>query len=239
MQKNLVTAYAEYNFPAICQRIHNFCTVELGSFYLDVIKDRQYTSYRTGIPRRSAQTALYYIVEALVRWLAPILSFTAEEIWGYLPGKRSTSVLLTNWYEFPQSTETKPLNGLLLMQVREAVNKVLEAHRQVGEIGSALDAEVILYANEALFSQLSSLGEELRFVLITSDAKVLPLTTEEIDFEPTELPGLFIKVIVSTHEKCLRCWQRRPTVDSDLDYPGICDRCVQNMESPGEVRHYA
>ncbi len=212
----------------------------MGSFYLDIIKDRQYTSYRTGIPRRSAQTAMYYIVEALVRWLAPIISFTAEEIWQYLPGERQPSIFLSSWFDhFPQFDSASVINWPLMVPVRDAVNKLLEARRQRGEIGSALDANIILYADESLLNEILRLESELRFVLITSDAKVLPAAQRDSSAEATDLLGLWVKVMVSECSKCARCWQRREDVGVDPEHPALCSRCVENLSAPGEARFFA
>lgn len=240
MQQEILDAYQSYSFQTIYQKIHNFCSVQMGSFYLDIIKDRQYTSYRSGIARRSAQTAMYHILEALVRWLAPILSFTAEEIWSTIPGKRAESVFLSTWYtQFPIFKTPAAINWSWLIPVRDAVNKILENHRRTGALGSALEAEVTLYADGELLDQLTKLKKELRFVLITSDAQAFPLSAREPAAEETELPGLWVKVTVSQNEKCVRCWQRRADVNQDPAYPGICGRCVENMAAPGEVRHFA
>lgn len=240
IQQEIIAAYNDYSFQLIYQKIHNFCSVQMGSFYLDIIKDREYTSYRSGIPRRSAQTAMYYIVEALVRWLAPLISFTAEEIWQYLPGKREESIFLTTWFDsFPLLDETSPVHWQLLIPVRDAVNKVLESMRQKGEIGSGLDAEIILYANDDLLAELSPLGKELRFVLITSGATVLPALQRDSSAIESDIAGLWIKAMVSLYKKCERCWQRREDVGADPEHPTICSRCVENMSAPGEMRYFA
>lgn len=240
LQKEIIAAYAEYSFQTIYQKIHNFCSVQMGSFYLDIIKDREYTSYRSGIARRSAQTAMYHIVEALARWLAPILTFTAEEIWQTIPGKRSESVFLSTWYDsFPAFKASSGINWSALIPVRDAVNKVLETHRRAGAIGSALDAEVVLYADDKLFGELSCLEGELRFVLITSDAKAEPLAARGADAEMTDIPGLWVKVAVSEYAKCARCWQHREDVGIHAQHPTICGRCVENISAPGETRHFA
>lgn len=242
LQKEIITAYDDYSFQIIYQKIHNFCSVQMGSFYLDIIKDRQYTSYRTSIARRSAQTAIYHIIEALTRWLAPIASFTAEEIWPYIPGKRPDSPFLSTWYnQFPAFKVSAEIDWPLLISVRDAVNKVLERHRLEGGIGSALEAEIILYADEPLFSKLSYLGEELRFVLITSAAEVKSLAecTLSTSTERTELPNLRINVIRSAAQKCERCWQYRADVGKQAEHPTLCGRCVANMTAPGETRHFA
>ena len=160
LQQDLLSAYNSYEFHLIYQRIHNFCNVDMGSFYLDVIKDRQYTTKSDSLARRSAQSAMYHIIEALARWLAPILSFTAEEIWQAIPGERGDSVFLAHWYEFPKTTSANKLDDQfweLALEVREAVSKRLEELRVAGEIGSSLDAEVDLYCGSELYQQLELL----------------------------------------------------------------------------------
>ncbi len=172
-------AYRSYNFHQIYQKLHNFCANDLGGFYLDVIKDRQYTTQADSVARRSAQTAMYHIGEALVRWIAPILSFTAEEIWENLPGERAPSVLLQQWYQGLHSLSPDEAMGRTfwqqLMAVRAAVNKAMETQRAAGVLRGSLDAAVTLYCSADLHEILRALGDELRFVLITSAATLLPL----------------------------------------------------------------
>ncbi len=239
LQKEIIEAYNEYSFQTIFQKIHNFCSVQMGSFYLDVIKDRQYTGYKSSIARRSAQTAIYHILEALVRWLAPIMSFTAEEIWSYIPGEREESVFLSKWHSLPKMESRAEIEWDLLIPVRDAVNKILEKHRQAGEIGSGLDAEVILYAEGQIYQALSALQDELRFVLITSDAKVMSLVSKNSSAELTEIADLWVEIKVSSCNKCARCWQRRGEVGKDPHHPFICGRCVTNLAAPGEIRYFA
>jgi isoleucyl-tRNA synthetase len=240
LQEDIIKAYDNYQFHLIYQKLHNFCVVELGSFYLDIIKDRQYTTQADSIARRSAQTALHHIIEAMVRWIAPILSFTADEMWPLIPGRRESSVFIAEWYQVPQ--EADPAYGdefwELVAQVKDAVNKVLEAKRGSGEVGGSLGAEVVLYCSEALQQQLQSLGDELRFVLITSTADVRDIAQGQ-DADATELDGLRVAVKKSAHEKCVRCWHHRADVGSNLKHPQICLRCVANVEGDGESRRYA
>lgn len=246
LQTEIIQAFDEYQFHLIYQKIHNFCSIELGSFYLDIIKDRQYTGKADGLPRRSAQTALYYIVECLVRWIAPILSFTAEEIWQHLPEqepKRESSVFLSQWYEDLPEAITEDMNESYWQQIltiRDAVNKALEEARAAGVLGSGLEAEVELYCQPDILQLLSKLGTELRFVLITSSAQVYPATEQSgLDAMETTIPGLKLKIRASENVKCERCWHRRADVNVDPEYPGICGRCVENVAGPGEIRHYA
>ena len=240
LQDKILKAYENYHFQSIYQLISNFCTVEMGSFYLDIIKDRQYTAKKDSIARRSAQTAMYYIAEALVRWLAPILSFTAEEIWQQLPGKRQASVFLSTWFtEFPKIKTADEDYWRWFMSVRDEVNKVLETRRNEGDIRSALDAEVRLYGNDELCKKLSRLGDELRFALITSEASISPAKKSNGSEVISEIEGLTIEVNVSKHKKCVRCWQRREDVGSDKEHPELCERCVVNVIGEGETRQFA
>ena len=172
LQEEVVEAYGRYEFHRIYHKVHNFCVVDMGGFYLDVLKDRLYTTPAGGVPRRSAQTAMYHIAEAMVRWLAPILSFTAEEIWQELPGERGDSVLLSTWHEIPGPGDAAGVDWPAILRVRQQVTVRLEALRAEGTIGSPLDAEVTIDCADPLAATLKRLGDELRFVFITSDAKV-------------------------------------------------------------------
>jgi isoleucyl-tRNA synthetase len=243
LQRELEEHYGEYRFWNVYSKVHNFCVQELGGFYLDIIKDRQYTTGANSTARRSCQTALYHISEALVRWIAPILAFTADELWQYLPGERNESVMLNTWYqglsELPEGVELDRAYWERVMAVKVAVNKELENLRAAKALGGNLQAEVTLYAEEALAADLAKLGDELRFVLITSKAAVAPLAQAPADAVTTELGGLKLKVVKSGFSKCARCWHFIETVGSDPAHPDICDRCVTNISGPGEVRHYA
>ncbi len=235
LQGVIMRAYEAYDFHRIYQELHNFCVVDMGSYYLDVIKDRLYTTGSASHPRRSAQTAMYHIAEAMVRWLAPILSFTAEEIWQALPGEREPSVFFATWYELPTVFDDGGVDWRRVQQVRESVTKSLEELRVASEIGSGLDADVTVAANGELFTELDRLGDELRFVFITSDARVAQLCADD---EPGE-QGFAIRVAASDDAKCVRCWHRRPDVGSVAAHPELCARCVGNIEGAGEVRRFA
>jgi len=248
LQNQIVLAYADYEFHVIYQLIHNFCTVELGSFYLDIIKDRQYTTPRDGRPRRSAQTAMYHVAEALVRWLAPILTFTAEDIWQVMPGKRNESVMLNTWHELPQLFADEETADQALafwdrvIEVRDCVNKELEALRVAGGIGAGLDAEVDLYCGREILETLEKLEDELRFVLITSDARLHIADTPPPEGQHYTLSTndeIWVAVAPSPHPKCIRCWHHRPDVGSHPDHPELCGRCVENVAGKGETRKHA
>jgi len=240
LHQKVTAAYESYDFHQIYQGIHNFCIVELGGFYLDVLKDRLYTTPAHGLARLSAQTAMYHIAEALVRWLAPILCFTAEEIWAALPGERPASVMLGQWHQLPHvEAGANDPDWPRILQVREAVAKELERLRENGVIGSALEADVTLYCDGALRDSLNDLGEELRFVLITSEARVRAGTDRDPDASAAEsIDGLWIGAVASADPKCSRCWHRRADVGSDATHPEICGRCISNLAA-GETRRFA
>lgn len=242
-QEEIIQAYDTYQFHAIYRKIHQFCSIDMGSFYLDIIKDRQYTTKADSLARRSAQTAMYHIMEALVRWMAPILSFTAEEIWQFMPGKRNESVFLNTWYKgLAEVSENETMNKEYwekLRLVRDAVNKEIEAQRNAGKVGAALEAEVNLYCEPELKEKLDALENELRFVLITSKAKVHLLNSHATDLTETEVPGLSLRVLPVTYQKCERCWHRMEDIGSDAAHPTLCSRCIVNVEGKGEVRKFA
>ncbi|PZN30483.1 MAG: isoleucine--tRNA ligase, partial [Proteobacteria bacterium] len=248
LQQDVIEAYRKYQFHLIYQKVHNFCSVDLGGFYLDVVKDRMYTTPATGHARRSAQTVMYWMVEAMVRWLAPILSFTAEEIWRYLPkphdgAAREESVFLDRWIDLPQGAAARPeIDWDAVLELRSAVLRELEKLRNSDQIGAPLDAEVDVYCAPALLETVEPFGEELRFVFITSGTRVLPAEQRPADAVPAE-PGddnlAWIVVRPSAHAKCVRCWHRRPDVGSSSAHPQLCARCVSNIEGPGEQRRYA
>ncbi len=243
LQTEIRAAYGSYQFHLVHSKVHNFCAGELGGFYLDIIKDRQYTTQTNSLARRSAQTALWHLAEALVRWVAPILSFTAEEIWENLPGKREDSVFLTEWYDaLPQPSDDEEMGDAFwsdILAARQVVNKALEAARAEGKMKGSLDAEVMLYAGGTLAEQLRALGEELRFVLITSDAVVANLDDAPEDAFAGDLDSLRVAVYPAAAEKCERCWHRRPDVGRHSAHPSLCGRCVTNIDGDGEIRLYA
>jgi isoleucyl-tRNA synthetase len=249
LQEQVRQAYDDYEFHRIYQLVHNFCTVDMGSLYLDIIKDRQYTTRADSVPRRSAQTAMYHVVEALVRWFAPIMSFTADEIWQHIPGPRAASVFLAAWYELPAvgHTESELRRHMdadfweRVIAVRYAVSKELEKLRVDGAIGSSLDAEVDLYADEETAALLRRLEDELRFVLITSYARVHALEARPDAAVEADIPGLqlWLQATPSEHPKCVRCWHHRGDVGVNPEHPGLCGRCVENVAGEGERRRYA
>jgi len=242
LQDELVAAYDEYQMLVVTQKLMNFCTVELGSFYLDVIKDRQYTAKADSVARRSCQTALYHIAEAMTRWMAPIMSFTAQEIWQVLPGKRDEFVFTGEWYQGLVKADSAKLDNAFwqqLLEVRAEVNKVLEAARKEEKIGATLQAEVTLYVGKPLEEQLSELGDELRFVLLTSKAVIESKENRPADAIASDIEGLFIAVSATSAEKCERCWHYCDDVGTHEAHKDICGRCVTNVDGEGEVRQFA
>ena len=248
-QQAVTAAYEHYDFPEIVQRVQNFCTNELGALYLDITKDRLYTMQEGSRGRRSAQSAMYRILEALVRWLAPILSFTAEEIWQIVPGQRGQSVLFETWYEGLDALQGSPEQREAwaeLLQVRSAVAKILEGMRNNGEIGAALEADVTIYADFLPFSELlkgdpQRAAEELHFFFITSGLKLAPAESRPDDAVElkTDRVTLWISTRRSADRKCIRCWHYRPDIGVHPEHPEICGRCVENLPgAPGEDRQY-
>ncbi len=241
LQQEIIDAYDNYQFHQVSQKLMNFCTVELGSFYLDVIKDRQYTAHTESKARRSCQTALYHIAQAMVRWMAPVMSFTAQEIWEALPGQSTPYVFTDVWYPGFANLPAGKFSDTFwqqLLEVRDEVNKVLEAARREEKLGASLQAEVTLFAGAELAQALSQLGDELRFVLITSTAKV-SAEQPAAAAVATAIKGLSVLVEASTAAKCERCWHHRHDVGADAAHPGICLRCVSNVEGSGEQREFA
>jgi isoleucyl-tRNA synthetase len=253
-QEAVIAAYGKYDFPEIVQRIQNFCTNEMGALYLDMTKDRLYTMQMDSHGRRSAQSAMYRILEALVRWLAPILSFTAEEIWQYLPprterGPRGESVMFETWYQGLEALQSEPAQREAwgdLLAVRGELGKALEQLRKSGEIGSSLDAEVELYAPPDWLHHFGpAVREELHFFFITSTLDLQRDTVVPEKATPVVLEAasgripLRFRVWPSKRPKCIRCWHHRPDVGANPAHPHICLRCVSNVEGPGEHRKFA
>ncbi len=243
-QAEIMEAYENYDFHLVVQRLMQFCSVEMGSFYLDIIKDRQYTAKGDGIARRSCQTALFHIAEALVRWMAPIMSFTADEIWNHLPGERQQYVFTEEWYDgLFGLAGNESMNDTFwaeLLKVRGEVNKVLEQARSDKRIGGSLEAAVTLYAEPELAARLNSLQDELRFVLLTSAAKVAAYADAGNDAQQSELiAGLKITFNKADGEKCPRCWHYTQDVGLVAEHAELCGRCVTNVAGDGEERKFA
>ncbi|WP_296274665.1 class I tRNA ligase family protein, partial [Psychrobacter sp. UBA6730] len=249
VQAQIISAYDAMDFHQVTQHITAFCSQDLGSFYLDIIKDRQYTTQTDGQPRRSAQTAIYHIVQALIRWITPILSFTAQEAWEVLHGA-DNYVFTEEWYTFPEFELSAISNDdwQRIMLAKDMVNKHIETARGEKIINANLSADVNLYADGAMHESLAKLGEELRFVLITSSATLKPMsdapadktsTDEQTDASTDESVDLVVNVSAAAGTKCVRCWHIRDDIGTDSAHPELCARCVTNVSGDGEVRHYA
>ena len=232
LQAQIIDAYARYDFPEIVQVLSNFCSVDLGSLYLDVTKDRLYTMPEDSRGRRSAQSAMYRIAHAFVRWIAPILSFTADELWHYLPGRHVENVLFATWYDGLAPMQGGALSAQdfeRLLALREHVTKALEPMRANGAIGAALEAEITLRASVADQNWLSPLVDELRFLLISGDVALQANDGES---------AIVVLATRTAKQKCVRCWHYRADVGVHVQHPEICGRCVGNIEGPGEDRQW-
>lgn len=243
IQQEIIEAYEQYDLLAVTQKLMHFCSIEMGSFYLDIIKDRQYTAKGDSVARRSCQSALYHIIEALVRWMAPIMSFTAQELWQEMPWQEDEFVFTGRWYQglSAQNQQTQFNNAfwLQVMAVKDEVNRSIELARKEGTIGGSLQAEVKIFANQDIAQSLAKLQDELRFVLITSAATVEQVTDAPQNAQDTAIPGLWLQISASLGKKCTRCWHHREDVGSTAAHPELCVRCVTNVDGEGETRAYA
>ena len=234
-QQDIIEAYNSYQFHTIYQKVHNFCSNEMGSLYLDITKDRQYTMGENSIGRRSSQTAMYHILEAVTRWVAPILSFTADELWEYLPGERNESVMLNTWYDqlapLPTSEKLDLISWEQIFKVRDIVSKAIEEKRNAGLVKGGLTTEVTIKAGEQWYKPLQLVGEELKFVLITSKVELI--------LDNVSVSAVEVQVVASDHKRCDRCWHQVDEVGRNEVHPELCDRCIDNIDGDGEQRHYA
>ncbi|WP_397475262.1 isoleucine--tRNA ligase [Pusillimonas sp.] len=230
MQAETLENYKRYEFHPAVARMQIFCSEDLGAFYLDVLKDRLYTAGRDSLARRSAQTAVFHITHALLKLMAPILSFTAEEAWKDLHRDKAATIFTELFHALPDQVDASALceKWNRLRAIRAEVMRRIEEVRTAGKIGSSLDAEIDLYADGDDYDLLASLQDDLRFVLIVSRAQVHRAPGE---------PG--IEVAATEHAKCERCWHHREDVGLDEQHPTICGRCVSNLFSTGEVRRHA
>ena len=233
LQADILAHYEIYEFHPVVAKLQIYCSEDLGSFYLDVLKDRLYTTAPDSLARRSAQTALWQITQAMLRWMAPFLSFTAEEAWAVLgaagktPAATRESIFMDVYASLPASDDALLAKWSRIREIRDAVNKEIEALRAQGQVGSSLQANVTLTVNAGDYALLASLGADLKFVFITS----------AIDLVAGE--ALSIAAAGSTAVKCERCWHYRDDVGSDAAHPGICGRCASNLFGAGETRNFA
>jgi isoleucyl-tRNA synthetase len=227
LQEQVRKDYAAYQFHLVAQKILAFCAEDLGAFYLDILKDRLYTCGARSAARRSAQTALWHITQALVRIMAPILSFTAEEAWEVIPGNAGRSVFELVFHDIPAAAldDAAIRRWEDIRQVRDLAAKKIEEQRESKAIGSSLAAELDIQADDPVYASLASLGEDLRYVFITSRASI----------SRVQGAGVTVAVQPSQHAKCDRCWHYR----ADVDPAGLCGRCRSNLDGAGEPRSHA
>ncbi|MDO4896510.1 MAG: isoleucine--tRNA ligase [Moraxella sp.] len=228
-QETIIRSYNDMDFHQVVQAVSMFCSQSLGGFYLDIIKDRTYTTKADGKPRRSAQTALYHIAQAVVRWITPILPFTAQEAWGFIRADHTHKYIFADeWYDLPTPamTDITPDDWQVILAIKDDANKAMDDARTAKIISANLTAKATISADETTFNALSKLGDEARFVFITSD---ISLTQGENGVIITPADG----------QKCIRCWHIRTDVGTHADHPELCGRCVSNVDGQGEVRHYA
>jgi isoleucyl-tRNA synthetase len=237
LQEEIRGHFNDYEFHPVVAKLQMYCSEDLGGFYLDILKDRLYTSGVSSMARRSAQTALWHITQSLLRLIAPVLSFTAEEAWAALGDEdvyhaSGETIFTQQFHALPAINNSAALLARYeaLREIRAGVLKQLEEVRASGAIGSSLQADVEIHASGEKLTLLQSLGDDLKFVLITSAARVIAVNSEADE-----------KLIVtpSAHAKCERCWHYRADVGMDTQHPSICGRCVANLFGGGESRHIA
>ena len=248
LQNELRELFDSFQFHTAIQKIHHFCSETFGGMYLDIIKDRQYTTQKSSRARRSCQTAVYLVTEAMTRWITPIMSFTADEVWENMAGEREELGTFTaEWFdglsEYSHPTIDYGTWDKLVL-IRAEVSKTLEILRKGGKIGAGLDAEVTLLVDQTLFDQLQIVKDELRFMLITSDATLSLLDQSQESNSVTigeegNQHHILIQAQASEHGKCVRCWHHRPEVSSNQTHPDLCGRCIENIDGSGENRQYA
>jgi isoleucyl-tRNA synthetase len=244
VQDEIKELYKTYNFHVLTQSIHSFCVNDLGAFYLDIIKDRQYTCKEKSQERLSAQHAMYCIIKMLLLWIAPICPHTSEEAWGFIPKNKDKSIFYNNWLNLKEDQinkcEISDASWNEILEIRKIVSKSLEEKREENLIGSSLDAETIIHCSEDLFNILNAVDKELKFIFITSNVTINKIDLNKISDSIT-VNGHKVKVIInnSKFKKCARCWHKCETVRTHKKYKDICSRCISNVYGSGEKRTYA
>jgi isoleucyl-tRNA synthetase len=242
VQNEVSQAYDDYQFMQVYQKVNNYCALELSAIYLNVLKDRLYTTGRDSLPRRSAQTAMYHILESMVRWIAPVLSYTAEEIWAVMPGERQESVFMAEWYADLFALDDGLYDDAFWQETMELINTVNEAIeplRMDKIIRGSLEASVhIQPRTDEHRNLLEKWGDELRFILIVSEATV-ESGEVAVPANRYETPGYFVWITKSADKKCIRCWHQRADVGQSEMHPELCGRCIENVDGSGEQRRLA
>jgi len=242
IQDEIKRAYDDYQFMQVYQKINNYCALELSAIYLNVLKDRLYTTGRDSKARRSAQTAMYHILESLVRWVAPVLSYTAEEIWAVMPGERQDSVLMTQWYDGlfkPEDGDYDKAFWQQTLSLINTVNEAIEIARADKLVRGSLEANVhIKPGTDVQRKFLEKWGDELRFILIVSGAEI---AADDVELSDTSYKSseYTVEVRPNADPKCVRCWHQRADVGESAEHPELCGRCIENVEGKGEERRLA
>jgi len=225
LQADILAHFKVYEFHPVVSKLQVYCIEDLGAFYLDVLKDRLYTTAPKSLARRSAQMALHQITHAMLRWMAPFLSFTAEEAWTTFGA--SESIFLETFTHFGAVHAEMMDKWRTVQQVRELANKEIENKRTQGVVGASLQAELVIHCDGAVYDALASLGKDLKFVFITSKVSL------------AHGAGLTVDVQASAAAKCDRCWHYSDDVGHNAAHPTLCGRCDSNLHGDGEVRHFA
>ena len=241
LQKDIKKHYKEFNFHILTQLIHSFCVNELGSFYLDVIKDRQYTCKKDSLERQSAQHSMFIVLKMLLTWIAPICPHTAEEAWAHTPKSTNKSVFFNRWIDLEKdefsNTKINLENWNNIIEIKKLVSKELENLREKDIIGSSLDADVNIYCSDKLFNLMSEFDKELKFLFITSSANLLKFDrSKKEDYQEIFNEKIKIEIINSKNKKCERCWHKSESVGLNGEHPTICNRCISNIHGDGENR---
>ena len=230
LQSVILDHYEKFEFYLAIQKFVAFCSEELGGFHLDILKDRLYTTSEDSFARRSAQTSLYHISHSLMRVMAPVLSFTAHELWEVLCNEKDHSIFTDYWYELPKhglsNEDINDWNNII--KVRAEVNKRIEEVRESGKIGSSLQAQLRINANKDIMESLTRFKDDLKFIFISSDVTI-NLHDDDLNIEATPSP----------YKKCERCWHYAESVGQNKEHPSICKRCISNLFGSGEVRIHA
>jgi len=234
VQQEILALYDRYEFHTAVARIMTFCSEDLGGFYLDILKDRLYTTPAQSLARKSAQTVLHTITDAMLRWMAPFLSFTAEEAWQIFEhGTENPQTIFTSQYtdlKTPDQSSALLEKWSHIRKIRQDVTKAIEIERELGKVGSSLQAEITIHADPIEAALLKSIGIDLKFVCITSSTSVI----EEDEGKPLQ-----VLVKVSSYLKCARCWHYTHEVGTLTNHVDLCQRCETNLFGDGEVRHFA
>ncbi|CAL4319302.1 isoleucine--tRNA ligase [Buchnera aphidicola] len=243
IQEKIIKLYNNYKFYEIIQKIIKFCSIELGSFYLDIIKDRQYTFQKNSRARRSCQTAMYHIIQSMVKWILPILPFTADEVWNYIPKNNKKYIFIEEWYNLLTPFSKKEIinnkNWSTLILLRAEVNKIIEEKRKKKIIGNSLELTVILYIKEELLNVINLLKNELKFILLVSSTKIKNYKSSPLNIQKNQtIKGLKIDVQKYIGIKCPRCWHYFNFTNLQNQDKNLCNRCDQNLYKKEEERNF-